>query len=406
VLKPVSLLFFSVVLFTQGHAQNRFFAQAVIDTLASEWFAGRGYIANGDRKAATYISEQFTKLGVKVFPNHTHFYSFSFPVNTFPGACSVKINGKLLVAGQDYIVKPGCRSIHKTFKIKPVPNSTSYPVQSKKTALLFDTSYKFDKTDYLNFHHFNLKISLQKKLTWSVSTEQDETPGLDILKTAFPVNANKIKVNIDAKMINHEAVNVLGYIEGSKVKDTFIVLTAHYDHLGKMGKALFPGANDNASGIAMMLDMATFFSKNPCKYSIAFIAFAGEEAGLIGSKAYTDNPWSEIPLSKMKFLVNLDLMGSGEKGMAVVNATIFPEYFNKLKLANETNHYLSGFKSRGKAANSDHYWFTERGVKGFFFYLMGDYNHYHDILDNRENLKLGPYYDKSFRLIRDFILLI
>jgi len=184
------------------------------------------------------------------------------------------------------------------------------------------------------------------------------------------------------------------------------VLTAHYDHLGKMGKALFPGANDNASGIAMMLDMATFFSKNPCKYSIAFIAFAGEEAGLIGSKAYTDNPWSEIPLSKMKFLVNLDLMGSGEKGMAVVNATIFPEYFNKLKLANETNHYLSGFKSRGKAANSDHYWFTERGVKGFFFYLMGDYNHYHDILDNRENLKLGPYYDKSFRLIRDFILLI
>lgn len=405
-LKYVSLLILWAFNVTESFAQNRFFAQAIIDTLASETFAGRGYVANGDNKAASFISEQFSKLGVKAFPNHTHFYGFSFPVNTFPGACSVKIDGKLLKPGQDYIVKPGCPTIHKKLKIKPVPNSSSYPVPSNKTAILYDTSYKFDKTDYQNFNRYKFKIGLQKKLTWSVSTEQDATGGIDILKSSWPENAKKIRIKIDAKLINHQAGNVLGYIEGSKVKDTFIVLTAHYDHLGKMGKTIFPGANDNASGVAMMLDMANYFSKNPCKYSVAFIAFAGEEAGLIGSKDYTDNPWAELPLSKMKFLVNLDLMGSGEKGMAVVNATMFPEYFNKLKSANDANHYLTGFKSRGKAANSDHYWFTERGVKGFFFYLMGDYNHYHDIQDNRDNLKLGPYYDKSFRLIRDFISLI
>jgi Zn-dependent M28 family amino/carboxypeptidase len=170
-----------------------------------------------------------------------------------------------------------------------------------------------------------------------------------------------------------------------------------------MGKTIFPGANDNASGVAMMLDLANYFSKNPPKYSIAFMAFAGEEPGLVGSKAYTGNPWDELPLGKMKFLVNLDLMGSGEKGMAVVNATIFTDYYAKLQEANNAHNYLPAFKMRGKAANSDHYWFVERDVKGFFFYLMGSYSNYHDVQDNSNNLKLGEYYDKSFLLIRDFI---
>jgi aminopeptidase YwaD len=66
--------------------------------------------------------------------------------------------------------------------------------------------------------------------------------------------------------------------------------------------------------------------------------------------------------------------------------------------------YLPIIKSRGKAANSDHYFFTESGVPSFFIYLMGDYKFYHSPNDNAQNLKLGPYYDKSFQLIRDFII--
>ena len=92
-----------------------------------------------------------------------------------------------------------------------------------------------------------------------------------------------------------------------------------------MGKDVyFPGANDNASGVAMLLNLANYYSKkeNQPKCSIAFIAFAGEEAGLLGSKYFSEHPL--IPLNKMKFLVNLDLLGTGDEGMMVVNATCIP----------------------------------------------------------------------------------
>lgn len=385
-------------------AQNRFLAQKTIDTLASEYFSGRGYINNGDQKAAIYIARAYAALGIKPFKTHQYFYPFRFPVNVFPGKCRVRVGRKNLVPGKDFIVHPGCPPIKKTFVLHPVKNPSDYPETPDNKALLYDTSYKPDKNKQLRAAAFGLKINLQKRLTWSVSTSRDLQPGIDILFTSMPQKSKKIKVHIQSKIIDHTAFNVLGYIEGSRTKDTFIVITAHYDHLGKMGNALFPGANDNASGIAMMLDLARHFSKHPSPYSLAFIAFAGEEPGLLGSKSYTDNAWDELPLSKMKFLINLDLMGSGEKGMAVVNATIYKSYFQKLSAINAERNYLSGFKSRGKAANSDHYWFTERGVKGFFFYLMGNYDHYHDIEDNRNNLRLSEYYDKAFLLIRDFIL--
>ena len=113
-----------------------------------------------------------------------------------------------------------------------------------------------------------------------------------------------------------------------------------------------------------------------------------------------------LSLLGIKINVSLFEMGSGEKGMAVVNASIFKDYFGKLSAINTEKKYLTGFKIRGKAANSDHYWFVERGVKGFFFYLMGDYNNYHDVNDNSKNLRLGEFYDKSFLLIRDFIVKI
>ncbi|WP_448636180.1 M28 family peptidase [Pedobacter panaciterrae] len=70
-----------------------------------------------------------------------------------------------------------------------------------------------------------------------------------------------------------------------------MVITAHYDHLGGMGnKTYFPGANDNASGISFLLSLAKYYAANPQPYTMAFICFAGEEAGLLGSKYFTEYP--------------------------------------------------------------------------------------------------------------------
>ena len=99
----------------------------------------------------------------------------------------------------------------------------------------------------------------------------------------------------------------------------------------------------------------------------------------------------------------MDLMGSGESGATIVNATVFADYFEAFKSINTAGDYLPKIKARGKAANSDHYYFSEAGVPAFFIYLMGDYTHYHIPADSPENLELGMYYDKSYLLIRDFI---
>lgn len=400
--KPIVFALF-IFSFNFSYSQNRNYAQFLIDTLSSKTFSGRGYVNNGDQKAAQFIATQFNKLGLKAFENSDYMHNFTFPVVVFSKKCKVTIDGKTLLEGKDYLINPSSPSINKKLKIKPINKDSRLP-SKHCVALLYDTSYKFSKNELKMTNDYKLRISLQKKLTWSVSTSFDKNSNISILKSSMPDNARKIKINIKSKIKKHNASNVIGYIEGKEIKDTFIVITAHFDHLGMLGKAIFPGANDNASGTAMMIDLANYFTKNPCKYSIAFMAFAGEEPGLIGSKHYTDNPYDNLPLNKIKFLVNLDLMGSGENGMAVVNATVFQDYFNKLQNINNEKKYLPEFKVRGKAANSDHYWFTERGVKCFFFYLMGSYNHYHDIHDNSENLKLGNFYDKAFLLIRDFIL--
>ena len=79
-----------------------------------------------------------------------------------------------------------------------------------------------------------------------------------------------------------------------------------------MGKdTYFPGANDNASGISLLLNLAHYYAANPRPYSIGFICFAGEEAGLIGSKYFTEHPL--VPLKNIRFLINTDLAGTVKK---------------------------------------------------------------------------------------------
>lgn len=98
----------------------------------------------------------------------------------------------------------------------------------------------------------------------------------------------------------------------------------------------------------------------------------------------------------------MDLMGTGSEGATIVNGTIFPNQFQKLQNINQKNEYLPIIKKRGKAANSDHYWFSEKGVPAFFIYLVGGIKAYHDIEDVSKTLPLTKFED-SFRLIRDFV---
>jgi hypothetical protein len=118
-----------------------------------------------------------------------------------------------------------------------------------------------------------------------------------------------------------DGVNVAGIVRGTSDPGRFLVVSAHYDHLGIRDGKLYPGADDNASGVAAMLAAARWFTANPPKHSILFVAFDGEEKGLKGAKAFVDNP--PVPLEQMIMDLNFDMVSRN------VNHEIFVAGLNR-----------------------------------------------------------------------------
>jgi aminopeptidase YwaD len=356
-------------------AQDSTYTRNIINTLTSKQFWGRGYTRDGMKKAADFLAVEYQKIDL--LPMGTSYKQpFNFPVNTFPGKMMVAINGQKLIPGKDFIV-----------------NNESPGIKLKA---------QLTQVDSLNYQATpSLQISFKDKLTWSVATEVGATTIIQVNKKSFKALPKEISVDIENKLLpNFEAANVCGLIKGTKYPDSLLIITAHYDHLGGMGTdTYFPGANDNAAGVATLLSLAKYYAAHPQPYSVGFICFAAEEAGLLGSSYFVENPL--VPLSKIKFLINLDLVGTGEAGMTVVNASVYPKAFAQLNAINNENHYISKINSRGKAANSDHYFFTEKGVPAFFIYTQGGPSAYHDVFDKAETLPLTEYKD-LFKLIVGF----
>ncbi|MFN0255025.1 M28 family metallopeptidase [Pedobacter ureilyticus] len=371
------LLLITIIISFDGLAQDLNHAKKTINTLASKKYWGRGYTKNGMAKAADFIEKEFKKFGLTAVNGTDFKQEFTFAVNTFPGKMKVKLNGVTLKPGRDFIVH-----------------------QASKGATTTDSLIKKDSITYLS-KNGNIALSIQPKLTWSVAQKELDYTVIEVSKTAVLTEPVVIDVAIENKIeTTFTAANVVGMIKGTVKPDSILMFTAHYDHLGSMGnKTYFPGANDNASGVAILLDLVKYYATNPPKYSIVFIAFAAEEAGLLGSKYFTQNPL--VPLKNIRFLWNLDLMGNGDAGATVVNAMIHPQEFALLNKINGEKKYLLKINPRGKAANSDHYFFTEKGVPAFFLYTQGGSPAYHDVDDIAKNLPLTAY-ENLFKLFVGF----
>jgi aminopeptidase YwaD len=357
-------------------AQDMVYARHLVDTLTSTTFWGRGYTKNGMAKAADFIESEFKKAGLQSF-NGKFQQSYFYSVNTFPEKMEVSVDGKRLIPGVDFIVEPKSRGAKTTGRLVKLDSIHFVEVKNK------------------------IEVLLQDKLTWRVSNESAPFTRIEIDKKKVKKNPSTISINIENKLIpKFKASNVCGFVKGTEKPDSLLVITAHYDHLGGMGDATyFPGANDNASGVALLISLARHYATNPQRYSVAFIAFGGEEAGLRGSEFFVQNPL--FPIKNIRFLTNLDLTGTGEEGITTVNASVFKQEFGLLSEINNQKKYLIKIKSRGKAANSDHYWFTEQGVPSFFIYAMGGIQAYHDVFDRAETLPMTEFVD-LFRIIVDF----
>ncbi len=418
-MKLIRQLLFFIFLCNTVIAQDIDYARNVINDLCAPEMYGRGYVNGGDESAAHYLRNQLEKMGVSAF-DFNYYQDFKINVNTFPEAMEVDVDGKQLHPGIDFIVSPDAPSVNGEYDIiylnKSVignPNKMDeFEKTNKKGKVVVMDSTGFNKVQKEYFvaaeqNSFEATVIIKlipEKLTWGVSQEVSSFSTLEILKKSFPENGKKITLNITNKFLSkYGSQNILGFIEGKTKPDSSIVFSAHYDHLGMMGsETIFPGANDNASGTSMLLNLAQYYSKpeNKPDYTIVFIFFGAEEAGLVGSKFYTENP--VFPLEEIKFLINIDLAGTGEEGITVVNGSVFEKEFNTLKDVNDEKKYLMQVKVRGKAANSDHYYFSEKGVPAFFIYTMGGIKAYHDVYDKSETLPLTEFQD-LFRLLTDFV---
>jgi hypothetical protein len=222
-------------------------------------------------------------------------------------------------------------------------------------------------------------------------------------KTAHKTTASVIQITIKnvGEKINSE--NVLGFIEGTDLKDELIVITAHYDHLGKEGNVVFNGADDDGSGTSAILNIAKVFAiakkeGHGPRRSILCIAFAGEEKGLLGSNYYVEHP--EYPLKNTVCDLNIDMIGRVDdkyKGNPNYIYIIGSDKLSsELHMINEmmnktySNLLLDYTYNDEKDKNryyyrSDHYNFAKNGIP-VIFYFNGVHADYHKETDEVEKI--------------------
>jgi len=186
--------------------------------------------------------------------------------------------------------------------------------------------------------------------------------------------------------------NVIGFLDNGAAKT--IIIGAHYDHLGTA--ALFDGkypvgqihngADDNASGVAGLLELVRYFTGNGQKepFNFLFISFGGEEMGLQGSKYFTSNP--TIPLTNVHFMLNMDMIGryNEERGIGIGGYATAQEWPAVFKDAQEPGiHYFTDGSGKGA---SDHHNFFMHQVPVIFLHT-GPHDDYHKPTDDVEKLK-------------------
>jgi Zn-dependent M28 family amino/carboxypeptidase len=323
-------------------------ALAPLRFLASDELMGRGTMRPEINIAARYISEQFRSFGLKEVPGtNDYFQTFDIRMKnpatsgtlTVSGNTYEMINKLLQAKGGDITVnapvvyaKHGTENDLNNIDVKgkivitePGTSDSSsfmdgfYMLETKRKLLQNKGAVAIIERFKEGSFPWN---GLQEYLTEerAVKEEGNSIPVLFVKDDASSLK--NIAGNTQGSLIVQgtqiraiPAKNVMGWVEGTdpKLKEQFVVLTAHYDHLGVAKKpkmeegkldSIYNGARDNAIGTTAVMDAAQYFAEHPAKRSILFIAYAAEEVGEIGSKYFSEHP--TIPLKQMVYNINID----------------------------------------------------------------------------------------------------
>ena len=388
----------------------------LIKALSSAKYQGRGYAKDGANKAGKFLQKEFTKAGVDV----VLVQPFKLDINTFCGQMEMWADGRKLRAGVDFSMREYSPGIHGTFPV--------YHVDT----LNFDADRMFAdlaKPENANclvacefwftYRHKAAFSRLQKAgectnagliYTWESPIKFFKAYGHYVIDkpilwvTPEAIDGVKnVRAEVDNKFLkDYECFNVIAKVEGQR-HDSCYVFTAHYDHIGNLGRKIFyAGANDNASGTAAIVTLAEHYAKHRPPYDMYFIAFSGEDANLRGSTWYADHP--VVPLRQIKYLFNIDMIGDNNPVQYCEVSDEGMRGFSLFEQINDREHYFKSLHRGELAANSDHYPFATRHVPCIFLENeKGDaFQYYHTIFDTYKTVRFDSY-EPVFRLVRDFV---
>lgn len=388
----------------------------IVKELSSANYQGRGYAKGGANKAGKYLEKEFRKAGADEVTRQ----AFTIDINTFCGKAEMWADGKKLKAGVDFSMREYSPGVHGEFPVYYVDT-----LNFNADKLLADLAKPENANCmvccefWFTYKHREVFSKLQKAgelpnagllYTWTAPIKFYKAYGEKVVDKPIVwvtpeaiEGVRRVKLNVDNEFLkDYPLFNVIAKVEGAR-HDSCYVFTAHYDHLGNMGKKVYyPGANDNASGTATIVTLAAHYAKNRPQFDMYFLAFSGEDANLRGSTFFVEHP--VVPLSQIKYLFNIDMIGDDNPVQYCEVSDAGMSQFPKFEQINEEQHLFTKLNRGELAANSDHYPFAVRGVPCIFLENEegSAFPHYHTPADNMKTVKLDSY-EPVFKLVTGFI---
>lgn len=426
--------------------------KAKLSVIASAEMEGRETATPGQKRAAAYIENHFKNLGL--LPGTSSGYQMHYPiyVDTLMDA-SLTINGKKFALGQDYsveinsiptgnwtinsVVYAGAGVVSETkddYKGLNVKNqwvliddgtsAETTPVRrlgllrrkveqarlkGAKGVILITSDFP-KKNNSLKGNMY-LKKGITNAPVLSISYQaassifnQPVDSSADLSKIQPSALNTKTHLYVYKRAIMLESSNVIGVMPGTDKKDEYVLLTSHYDHIGKRGNDIYYGADDDGSGTTSVLQMAEAFAEAKAdgygpRRTIVFITVSGEEKGLLGSEFYSENP--VFPLNKTSVDLNTDMVGRIDPNRKEGDSTNYVYVIGEDKLSSDLIKITDSVNSqyskleidRRFNANdpnryyyrSDHYNFAKKGVP-IMFYFNGTHADYHRTTDTVDKI--------------------
>lgn len=204
------------------------------------------------------------------------------------------------------------------------------------------------------------------------------------------------------------ATNIVGVVRGRANPDRYIVVTAHYDHVGVRNGEIYNGADDNASGTGALIELARWFAAHPPQNSILFVAFDAEEGGLIGARGFVEHP--PVPLASMALNVNMDMVGRNDRNELFASGTSHYPFLRPYldSVASRSSITLrfghddpNGPRAEDWTGQSDHGAFHAAGIP-FVYFGVEDHPDYHRPTDDVERV-MPAFYAGAANTVLDAI---